>query len=51
MSFFEPEIIASNLERINALPIDEQLAEFAKLREQLEDELNGNGGHGFEAGK
>jgi hypothetical protein len=51
MSFFEPDQIGSNLEQISVLPLEEQLAEFAKLREQLEAELNGNGGSGFEAGK
>lgn len=51
MSSFEPDQIASSLEQISALPLEEQLAEFAKLREQLEAELNGNGAGVFESGK
>lgn len=43
MSLIEPNQIANNLERISELPLEEQLAEYGLLREQLEGELNNSG--------
>lgn len=44
MSSNELEQISQELDRIAELPLDEQIAEFARIRDSLEVELNNNSG-------
>lgn len=41
MSSNQIEQISDEIDRISALPLEEQPAEFAKIRDLLEGELNG----------
>jgi hypothetical protein len=44
MSSNELEQISHELDRIVALPLDEQIGEFTRIRDNLEVELNDNSG-------
>jgi hypothetical protein len=44
MSSNELEQISKELDRIAALPLDEQIAEFTRIRDHLEVELNNSPG-------